>query len=110
MQVKQTKKVTRTGIDLAVGRMIRKTDKAPASFHKLKRVARDTATGLKIKGKKLNIPWGLLLVLIPGLIAIYLAISSMKKRKDGITPGLDEPINMKGRDEKGLLNDYGYKP
>lgn len=106
---KQVKKASKAGIDRFVTSQIRKSDKAPASFKRMKRLGKETAKGLKVKGKKLNIPWGLLLVLIPGLIAIYLAIISMKKPKDGIGEEFDQHVDLKGRDEKGLLNDFGYK-
>ncbi len=107
------KKTTKAGVDRMITKMIRKSDKAPASFYKLKRVAKETATDIKGKGKKLKIPWGLLLIIIPGLIILYLVITRIKRPEGegGISPGekLDEPIDLKGRDTKGLLDDFGYK-
>lgn len=113
MQAKQVKKVTRAGLDRFVTKQIRKSDKAPASFYEMKRIAKETATDLKVKGKKFKIPWGLLLIIIPGLVILYLVITKIINpgSEGGISPGekLDEPIDLKGRDTKGLLNDFGYK-
>lgn len=109
----QARKATRAGIDRFIAKQIRKSDKAPANFYKMKRIAKETATDLKVKGKKFKIPWGLLLIIIPVLITLYLIITSIKRPKDegGISPGekLDEPIDLKGRETKGLLDDFGYK-
>lgn len=110
---KQAKKATRAGIDAFITKQIRKSSKAPASFYKLKRVARDTATDLKAKGKKLKIPWLLLaLITVPVLVVLYIIFTKEEGfGKGGITPGekLDESIDLKGRDTKGLLDDFGYK-
>lgn len=110
---KQAKKVTSAGLDQMLTKMIRKGDKCPASFYKMRRIAKDTATDLKVKGKKFKIPWTLLLIIIPGLVILYLVITKIINpgEEGGITPGekLDEGIDLKGRDTKGLLDDFGYK-
>ncbi len=107
------KKASRAGIDQAITKMIRKSDKAPASFYKLKRVAKDTATDLKAKGKKLKIPWLLLaLIAVPVLVVLYIIFTKEEGfGKGGLAPGekIDEPVDLKGRDTKGLLDDFGYK-
>jgi len=112
--IKQTsKKASRIEIDRFVTKQIKKSDKAPKNWDRIRRVAKETATDLRVKGKKFKIPWGLLLILIPGLIGIYLAITSIKRPEDegGITPGkdLDEPIDLRGKDVSTLLDEFGYK-
>ena len=113
MEAMQPRKVSKAGLDAFVTKMIRKGDRAPASFYKLKRVAKDTATDLKAKGKKFKIPWLLLaLIVVPVLVVLYIIFTKEEDfGKGGITPGekFDEPIDLKGRDTKGLLDDFGYK-
>jgi hypothetical protein len=111
MITKEVKRVSRAGLDRFVTKMIKKGDRAPASFYKMKRIAESTATDLKVKGKKFKIPWGLLLIIIPVLIILYLIITRIKRPDEGYTPGkhLDEPVDLKGRETKDLLNDFGYK-
>jgi len=107
----QAKKASRRQLDQAITRMIRKSDKAPPGFHKrIRGVAQDTAKDLKVKGKKFKIPWGLLLIVIPVLVILYLIITRIKRPEGGITPGeeLDEPIDLKGREADDLLKDFGY--
>jgi len=106
------KKVTSAGLDRFIVKMIRKSDKAPPGFHRIRQVAGDTAKDLKTKGKKFKIPWLLLLILIGGVIGIYWFVTSFKRPDEGgYSPGerSDEPIDLKGRDTKGLLDDFGYK-
>ena len=105
----QTKRVTSAGLDQFLRKMIMKIDKAPANFHKMRRIAKETTTDIKAKGKKLNIPWGLLLILIPGLIITYFIITSIKRPEDKIDNSYGEPISLKGRETEDLLDDFGWK-
>lgn len=107
-----SKRVSRAGIDAFVTKMIRKSSKAPANFSRMRGLAKDTATDLKAKGKTLKIPWGLLAILIPVLIGIYLAFTWRKRPGEdgGISPGVspDQPINLRGKDADTLLGEFGH--
>jgi len=107
------KRVSKAQLNKVIEAHIRKSDRAPKNWNRIEQVAKETATDLKVKGKKFNIPWGLLLILIPGLIGIYLAFTSRKRPEGegGIALGKrpDEPIDLKGKDVRELLDDFGYK-
>lgn len=94
--------------------MIKKTTKAPPGLHRIKRVAKDTTRDIKRTGKGWGFSWGLLaLIAVPILVIIYFLFTKDKEEfgEGGIIPGekLDKPIDLRGRDTKGLLDDFGYK-
>ncbi|MBA7639975.1 hypothetical protein ES703_47636 [subsurface metagenome] len=104
------KRVTsKAKIDQILDKMIRSSDKAPRNLSRYRGVTKG-----EVK-QKMKLPWTL--IIIVGAIIIIVALYILWRTKtregaggNGMVPGdrLDEPIDLKGRDIEGLLDDIGY--
>lgn len=109
------KRASKAQIDKFITGQIRKSDKAPRSWtakqEAMRKAGTDIALDLKKQGVKL--PLGLFLIIGAGVVAIILFIFWKSKGGEvegGITPGeLNEPIDLKGKDEGTLLDEFGFK-
>lgn len=109
----QTKKAitNKAAIDRTLTKMIRTSTKAP------KNLKRQTGP-LERSGKekqKMKLPWTLILIIAAIIIIVALYILWKSKTREGaegrgMAPGdrLDEPVDLKGRDIGGLLDEFGY--
>ncbi|MBA7526873.1 hypothetical protein ES705_19044 [subsurface metagenome] len=100
---------SRVKIDKILDKMIRSSDKAPKNLSRYRGVTKS-----EVK-QKLKIPWTL--IIIVGAIIFFVALYIFWKSKtregagdNGMVPGdrLDEPVDLKGRDIEGLLDEFGY--
>jgi len=104
----QAKKATTRQVDQFITKMIRKSSKAPAGFHRIRRVAKDTARDIKRTGKGWGFSWGLLaLVAVPILVVLYIVFTRGEKKESDFELG-DKAVDLKDRDVGGLLGDFGH--
>ena len=106
----QATKVRKTGIDRMLTKMIRTSTKAPKNLRQYQGVTKG-----EIKKPKMKLPWTLIILVAAIIIVVALYILWKSKTREGVggsgmVPGdkLDEPVDLKGRDIGGLLNDFGY--
>ena len=108
------KAATRAQIDKFVTMQIRKSSKAPASFarerDRMRKAGTDIALNVKKQGKKL--PWGILFIIGASILAIILFVLWKFKGGEGEGEGGfelgDKTVNLRDRDEEGLLKDFGH--
>lgn len=89
----QAKKVTKTGVDRMITKMIRTSTKAPANLNKAKIAAQKATRGIREKAKKKKLGSGfwflVLIIVIPILVVGYLILN----RKVEI-PEEEKPIDQ----------------
>lgn len=106
----QATKATKTGINSMITKMIKYSDKAPKNLRRYQGVTKG-----EVKKQKMKLPWTLIIVVgaIIIIVALYILWKSKTKgAKEGVgyAPGdkLNEPVDLKGRDIEGLLDEFGY--
>ena len=97
-------------IDRIITKMIRSSDKAPRNLRRYQGVTKG-----EIKKPKLKLPWTLIIIVGAIIIIVALYILWISKTREGaggngMVPGdrLDEPVDLKGKDIDGLLDEFGY--
>jgi len=105
------KVVTGEALDKVIKQHIRYSDKAPRNWAQRRQIIRETGTDLAVGLRKrgIKLPWALIIIIGVVLVAVILFIIFRDKGKYGEGKDLDEPVNIRGKDEEQLKDLFGYK-